>query len=172
MNLKISISVAGLLLAISSCGPYSFTGVSTTAQTITIDNFYNNTNLGPANLNQTFTNELKDYFLQNSSLSIVPAGGELQLSGVISGYRVTQVAPTASRDPNEQGTAALSRLTITISATYVNAVDELLSFENKSFSFYADFDNSQNLTDVEDRLIQDIFDQIVLDIFNASVANW
>jgi hypothetical protein len=157
---------------LSSCGIYSFTGTGTSAKTITIDEFYNNTDLGPANLGQTFTNSLKDYMIQNTNLSVVQTGGELQLEGVITSYRVTQIAPTASGDPSRIDAAASSRLTITAQVTYTNTLDETMSFKDKSFSFYRDFSNDLNLTDIEDGLIRQIYEQIILDIFNASIGNW
>jgi hypothetical protein len=156
----------------SSCGVYSFTGSGTNAKTISIEEFFNNTDLGPANLGQTFTNSLKDYMIQNTNLSVVQENGELHLEGVITSYRVTQIAPTASGDPSRIDAAASSRLTITIKATYVNSLDETMSFKDKSFSFYRDFSNDLNLTDIEDALIRQIYDQLILDIFNASIANW
>ena len=59
------------------------TGASTTAETISIVEFYNNADLGPANMSQVFTNELKNYFVQNSSLTVVAEEGQLQLEGEI-----------------------------------------------------------------------------------------
>jgi hypothetical protein len=47
-----------------------------------------------------------------------------------------------------------------------------MSFKDKSFSFYKDFTNDQNFTDIEEQLTKEIFDRIINDIFNASVANW
>lgn len=161
-----------LPLWLSSCGVYSFTGSGTNAQTISIEEFFNNTDLGPANLGQTFTNQLKDYMIQNSNLSVVQENGELHLEGIITGYRVTQIAPTASGDPSKIDAAASSRLTITVKVTYVNSLDETMSFKDKTFSFYRDFNNDLNLTDIEDALIRQIYDQLILDIFNASIANW
>lgn len=64
---------------IQGCITYSFTGASTNAQTIQVEDFFNNTDLGPANLGQTFTNRLKEYLQQNSSLRVVSENGELQL---------------------------------------------------------------------------------------------
>jgi len=50
---------------------------------------------------------------------------------------------------------------------------EKLLIENKSFSFYKDFDqNTEDLSSNEQEFVEEIFDQIVLDIFNSSVANW
>lgn len=162
----------GLMMIAVSCGVYSFQGSTTNARNITIEEFYNNTDLGPANLGQTFTNRLKDYFIQNTNLSVVQSNGELMLEGVITDYRITPIAPTSTGDPTRINSASSTRLTITVKANYVNTLDETMSFKDKTFSFFKDFSNDQNLADIEEQLIRQIFDQISLDIFNASVANW
>lgn len=163
-----------LLVCTSCMMSYSFQGGNSRAKNLTIEEFYNNTDLGPANLGQTFTNRLKDYFIQNTNLSIVQSNGELQLEGVITDYRITQIAPVATGDVNQINSASSTRLTITVKVNYINTIpDEAdMSFKDKSFSFFKDFSNDQNLTDIEESLIRQIFDQISLDIFNASVANW
>jgi hypothetical protein len=160
------------LLANTSCGVYSFQGTTTNAKNISIAEFYNNTDLGPANLGQTFTNRLKDYFIQNTNLSVVQLNGELQLEGIITEYRLTPIAPTSTGDQTRVNPASLTRLTIVVKANYINTLDEAMSFKDKSFSFFKDFSNDQNLADIEEQLVRQIFDQISLDIFNASVANW
>jgi Lipopolysaccharide-assembly len=158
---------------ITSCGVnYSFQGTATPAKTITIEEFYNNTDLGPANLGQTFTNRLKDYFIQNSNISIVQSNGELTLEGVLTDYRITPIAPVATNGDNQINSASSTRLTIVVKVNYINTLEETMSFKDKSFSFFKDFSNDQNLADIEEGLIRDIFAQISLDIFNASVANW
>jgi hypothetical protein len=160
----------------SSCGisgiQYSMTGAATTAQTISIAEFYNNADLGPANMAQTFTNDLKNYFVQNSSLSVVAEEGELQLEGEIMDLRITPIAPTSTGDPTEINRASSTRLTITVRATYINTLKEEMSFKDKSFSFYKDFDNELNVSDVEEAFVKEIFQRIINDMFNASVANW
>jgi hypothetical protein len=155
-----------------SCGVYSFSGGTTNAKTITITDFYNNADLGPANMGQDFTNQLKNYVVQNSSLSVTPEEGELQMEGEISNYTFTQIAPTSTGDTNQNYTASSTRLTITVRVTYVNTLDETMSFKDKSFSFYKDFSNDENISDVEEAYVRQIFDRIVNDIFNASIANW
>ncbi len=160
----------------TGCGvgiKYSMSGTTTTATTISITEFYNNTDLGQANIGQTFTNQLKDYFIQNSNLSVVAENGELQLDGEISNFTLTPIAPVAnSTNPTALTTASSQRLTITVKASYVNTLDESMSFTDKTFSFYKDFPNEQNLTDVSEQYTRQIFERIVNDIFNASVANW
>lgn len=164
--------LASLFFLLESCSvQYSFRGTSTPAKTLVIEEFYNNTDLGPANIGQTFTNRLKDYFIQNTNISIVQSNGELTLEGIITDYRITPIAPVASGD-DRINSASSTRLTITVKANYINTLDESMSFKDKSFSFFKDFSNDQNLADIEESLIRQIFDQISLDIFNASVANW
>jgi hypothetical protein len=159
---------------LSACGVYSFTGanISPDIKTISIQTFFNDSGNGPPNLSQTFTEKLKDYYQQNTSLAIVKDDGDLQLDGSIVRWDLTPVAPTASGDQNMPDAAGLMRLTITVKAEYINVKDDTFNF-NKSFSFYDDFDpNRTTLTAVEDQLIDTIFEQIILDIFNSSVANW
>jgi hypothetical protein len=165
-----------LLLIFTSCGTkvnYSFTGVSLAAKTISITEFYNNADLGPANMGQTFTNTLKNYFIQNSSISVVTEEGELQLEGEIVDLRLTPVAPVNSgAAENTIATATATRMTITVRATFINTLDETMSFKNKTFSFFKDFPSESNLTDVEEQYTREIFNRIINDIFNASIANW
>ncbi len=179
MSLKrrnlIQYSILSLLITMTSCGVginYSMTGSSTQARNISITEFYNNTDLGQANLGQTFTNQLKTYIIQNSNLAVVAEEGELQMEGEITGFTLTPIAPTATNDPTALNSASSTRITITVRATYVNTLDESMSFKDKSFSFYKDFPNDQNFTDVEEQYTRQIFERIVNDIFNASIANW
>lgn len=181
--MKNSLFVTGIVLwcfleGLSGCGVYSMTGAATKAKTISVDAFYNNTDLAPANLAQDFTNRVKDYYQQNSSLRVAPENGELQIEGVISEYRLNPVAPVASSatttNPNQANTstAALTRLTIVVKVNYIDSTEPKNSFKDKTFSFYQDFDNNQNLTSIQDDLQKKIFDQILIDLFNATVANW
>src|SRR5687767_12257874 len=95
-------------------------GSTTNAETISIAEFYNNADLGPANMSQVLTNDLKNYFIQNSNLSVVSEEGQLQLEGEIMDLRITPIAPTGTDDPTEINRASATRLTITVRATYIN----------------------------------------------------
>ena len=172
MKIKIPILFAWLLLTVQGCGVYSFSGAATTAKTITIEPFFNNTDLAPANLGPTFTNRLKDYYQQNSSLRVVTEGGVLHIEGTVSEYRINPIAPVSTGNPNDANTAALSRLTIAVKITYEDTVEEKNSFKDRSFSFYRDFDNNLNFTTIQEDLEKKIIDQILIDVFNATVANW
>lgn len=162
-------AIVGLVF-LQSC--YSLSGISTAAESIQIEPFFNNTDLGPANLGPNFTNRLKDYYQRNSSLRVVPESGQLQIEGTITDYRLSPVAPVSSGNTTQPDAAAFTRLTIVVKANYVDNLVPTNSFKDKSFSFYADFPNSQDLVAVQDQLERTIFDQILLDIFNATVATW
>lgn len=170
--LFITLLIAFFLTLSTSCGVYSLTGTTITAETLSIQTFYNDASNGPANLAITFTDNLRDYYQQNTSLSQVTEDGELQIEGSVTGYRLTPVAPSAAANDQVNDQANLTRLTITIKVDFINIDDEEQSFASKSFSFYADFDNDIGLTAIEPQLINEIYDQIILDIFNATVANW
>ncbi|NQZ78867.1 MAG: LptE family protein [Ekhidna sp.] len=157
----------------NGCGVYSFTGasISPEVKTISISTFYNNAALGPSNMSVLFTESIKDYFQQNTSLELVDSNGDLQIEGFISNYTITPVAATAG-SAGQPDFSALSRVTITVSASYINVQDPTFDFD-KSFSFFRDFnENQEDLTANEEAFAEEIFDQIILDIFNASVANW
>lgn len=160
-------------VGLSSCGVYSFSGVSIKPdiKTITIANFYNNAAGGPPNLTQTLTEKTKEYYQQNSTLKIANTDGDLQLEGTIVGYDLTPEAPTASSSADQPDQAALNRLTIRVKVKFVNTKDDTQNFEQE-FSFFKNFPQDQSLSDVESTLIPQILDQIILDVFNKSVANW
>lgn len=175
MKLFINALLTLSLLWFTSCGvnmQYSMTGVGVAAKTITIVEFYNNADLGPANMGQTLSNDLKNYFIQNTSLKVVPEEGELQLEGEITNFSLTPIAPVSTGNPTDINNASSTRLTITVKATYINSLNDKMSFKDKSFSFYKDFPNDQNIADVQDQYTRQIFERIINDIFNASVANW
>ena len=158
---------------LTNCGIYSFTGasISPDVKTISIQTFYNNAALGPSNMSVLFTESIRDYFQQNTSLDLVDSNGDLQIDGFITNYTITPVAATASGQNNGIDVSALSRITITINASYVNLKDPTFDFD-QNFSFFKDYDNTIDLSSNEEAFVEEIFDQIILDIFNASVANW
>jgi Lipopolysaccharide-assembly len=124
-----------------------------------------NTAGGPANLTLSFTEKLKEYYQRNTSLKLKPNDADLLLEGSITGYELTPVSATSSDK------AALNRLTIRIEVRFTNNKDEEQNFE-KEFSFYQDFPQEQNLSQVEGTLVPKIIDQIVLNIFNDTAAQW
>ncbi|QCK14957.1 LptE family protein [Mangrovivirga cuniculi] len=165
-----------LFFILNACSVnYSFTGISIgpEVKTISISTFFNDTGQGPPTIAQQFTEQLKEYFQRNSNLSIVDYGGDLQLEGSITGYRASLRGVSAGTGNNNIDQAAQERLTITVTATFINTYDESQNFSNRSFSFYEDYDpNTAPLNANEQQYVDNIIEQIILDIFNTSVANW
>ena len=156
------------LLAVSSCKVnYSFSGasVSPDVKTVSVQYFKNNSSLGPPTLSQSFTESLKDVFVQQTSLGILPRDGDLNFEGEITNYMTAPVALQAN------DLSALNRLTITVNVRFTNVKDEKQKFE-ASFSRYADFSSSQQIANVQDDLIRQINEQLVQDVFNRAMINW
>lgn len=173
-RLRTTVCLLLVLLHLQGCGAYSFTGVnlSPTVQTISVQNFYNDTGMGPPNISQELTESLRTYYQRNTSLGLVNEEGDLQLEGSIVGYTLSPVAPTASGNANVPDRAGLQRLTITVKVDFVNTQDETQNF-SKNFSWYSDYNpDVTELTAEEPRLITEIFDTIILEIFTNTVANW
>lgn len=152
---------------LSACGIYSFTGasISPDAETVSIGYFQNNAAMVQPTLSNSMTESLKDQFISQTNLSLTDASGDLQFEGEITGYKVKPIAIQANE------TAAQNRLTISVKVTFTNALDENQNY-SQSFSHYADFDSSQDLSSVESELIDQIVTVLSENIFNKAVANW
>lgn len=146
---------------------YTFSGQSIPpdAKTVSVGFFVNKAPLANPLFSQQFTEELKTKFQRETRLQLVPSAGDLEFEGSVTGY---SVAPTAVQG-NE--TAALNRLTVSVSVTYTNNLKEDESFTT-NFSRFADFSSNSSLTSVESQLIPVIMEQLIQDIFNRAFINW
>ncbi|MCK4663853.1 MAG: LptE family protein [Bacteroidales bacterium] len=156
-----------IVLILNSCKiNYSFTGasVSPNVKTVSIQYFPNQAPLVHPLLSQVFTEAMKDKFVSRTSLELINGIGDLNFEGYISDY--TNKPTSIQRE-----SAAENRLTISIKVKFSNSINPEQDFET-SFSAFEDYESSQNLSDVEDQLIEEIIDKIIEDIFNKSVANW
>ncbi len=155
------------VLFLSSCGFYSFNGasISQDIETVSVQYFPNRAKTIVPSLSQVFTEKLKDYILEQSSLELETVTGDIDFSGEIIKYEIKPMAIQA----NEQ--AAQNRLTITIRLIYTNNKDITKNFE-KDFSRYSDYMSNQSLNDIEDSLIKQITSELSEDIFNKAFVNW
>lgn len=157
-----------LLPLIAACGIYSFTGtsISPDVKSVSIYTIENRAmKVNPA-LSNTITNALQDKFRRLTKLEMMPEGGDLEISGMITNYDVTPTAITSNE------VASQNRLTITVKISYTNNKNEEESFKDKSFAAFQDYDSNLSLDAVEASLCDDIVEILVEDIFNATVANW
>lgn len=163
------ISVVMMLMGITACSiSYKLNGASidyTTTQTISFEYIPIKASLVYAPLAVTFNDKLQQKYINQTRLSQVKTDGDLQISGAITGYSLSNQA--ISQDAYAQ----ITRLTIKVKIKFVNKNNKSENFE-KEFSQYADFEASQLLTDVQDGLCDEITDKLIEDIFNATVANW
>lgn len=160
------------ILLVTGCRiQYSFTGASIApdVKTVYIDYFPNRARVVNPTLSNTFTEALKDKFVNETGLTLRNDQGDLEFSGEITGYDIRPLSIQQSNDGRD--VASQNRLTVTVKVKFVNNKDHDQDF-NSTFSAFFDWDSTKNLSDVEDQAVSDITEQLVDDIFNRSVANW
>jgi len=150
-----------------SCGVYTFTGadIHPEIKTISISYFQNQATLIQPILSQRFTEALQDRFIQQTSLDIISAEGDIKFEGYISDYQVKPISISANDQANQ------NRLSIKVFVRFENKIEPTKSYE-QSFSRFADFDSSLTLSSVEESLIDEIIIELIEDIFNKAVVNW
>lgn len=156
-----------IALSFNGCKVYSFTGanVSPDIKTFSVELFQNRANNGPASLPQTFTDRLKLKFQTEGNLKQADYEGDLKFKGAITGYTFTSDAPIAG------ATSGLNKLTITVQVDFVNTKNEKDKW-SETFSRYAQYSSTENITTVEDGLITQINTQLVDDIFQKALVKW
>ena len=154
-------------ILIYSCGIYSFNGasISKNTKTITIKYFTNNASTIQPTLSQVITEKLKDYFTQQTNLSINDNDGDLKFSGEITKYEIKPMAIQSNE------VAGKNRLTIAVKVDFTNIYENEYNFSH-TFSRYRDYESSQNFSEIEEILIEEISNELIEDIFNKSVVNW
>ncbi len=165
------IIITGIFLSfvfmLTGCKIYSFTGASIPpqAKTVSVSYFVNNAAVKQPMLSQLLTEALKNKLQSQTTLSLINSTGDLDFTGEITSYSIQPMAIQANE------TAALNRLTISVSVKYTNSFTESQSFES-SFSRYRDYETSKNLSAIELDLIKQINEELVEDIFNKALVNW
>lgn len=164
--MKKILSVCLLMITMTSCGIYNFTGGSTgNAKTFQVNFFRNDAPLIEPGLDRDFTLALQDLINNQTNLSLTDRNGDLVYEGEIVEFNITPMTATA------QQTAAQNRLTIGVNVRFTNNVEENKDFE-KRFSFYYDYPGTAQLSSIKGTAFTEIFERITQDIFNASLADW
>ncbi len=170
-RIAIFIAIIGIATGSSRCGyqvTYNLSGgsIPPEATTFSVAYFPNNAPMVAPTLSNVLTEALRDKFSRQTRLQQVEEGGDFAFEGEITNYTST----TASVSSGDY--ALQNRLTITVKVNFQNSVDPSTSFDNRTFSQYADYDASQLLIDVQDQLIEEIVDALVNDIYMAAAGNW
>lgn len=163
-----SIFALAVVIVTACTVSYKFTGTNidyTKTKTISLDKFPIRANYVWSPMESMFYNTITDAFAQKTKLSVIKRNGDLQLSGEIVEYSQT------NKSISSDGYSAQVQLKITVNVRFVNTVRHEEDFEQR-FSATADYDSSQQLTAVQEQLVQEMIDDIVDQIFNATVANW
>ncbi len=174
-SFRLSVSFCFLLalsFTVNSCKiGYSFTGasISPDVKSVFIDFFTNRARVVNPMLSQTFTEKMKDKFVNETGLTMEREQGDLEFSGEITGYEVRPL----SIQQSDQGRdfASMNRLTVTVKVVFTNNKDHEQDF-NTSFSAYYDWESTRSLNEIENDAVDVIVEQLIEDIFNKSVANF
>lgn len=149
---------------------YKFNGSSidyTKVKTISFETFPNRSVgfvWGP--MESMFNTALQDAYLQQTRLQQVSRDGNLQLSGEITNY------DAYNKGVGSDGYSTMAELRMTVRVTFVNTVNPQENFEGRQFTSSREYDATQQLSAVQDELVNQMIKDIVDQIFNATVANW
>lgn len=158
-----------ILMLLPSCSlpKYSFTGTNINydlIKTIQIDKVANRAPYGWAPMEALLNNKLQDVYANQTRLRLVKRGGDLHIAGEITGY--DQYNKGISAD----GYASQVQLRMTVNIRFTNAKTNV-NWE-KQFSATSQYDATQQLTAVQERLVTEMVNDICDQIFNATVGDW
>ena len=168
-NIKIVLSLLAMVLIAAGCSfKYRLNGASidyNLIKTITIESFTNRASYQWAPMAPMFNETLSDIYNRQTKLRQVKRDGDLVISGEITSYDQTNKPISAD------GYSSMVQLKMTVSVKYRNNKNHNEDFD-KTFTASREYDASQQLSAVQEELVQQMIDDIVDQIFNASVANW
>ncbi len=160
-------------LSFSSC--YSLKGISIppNIKTFYIDQFQSGVSNAPPDIGQRFSEEFQELVLQSTRLTYEESIPDIEFTGSVTSFNVSSVAPQSQSGDDGLVTfgSTINRLNISVRVEYINTKDDE-DVWTQSFSFFEDFENNQDLSEVQDELIENIFNQILQDIFTKAFTNW
>lgn len=164
-----TLAVYACVMLMAACTvSYSFTGASidyNTTKTITIEPFANRAAYQWAPMAPMLNTTLCDRYNNQTKLVQVKRDGDLVITGEITSYDQTNKSVSAD------GYSSMVQLRMTVKVKYTNNKKHQDDFD-KTFSANREYDASQQLSAVQDELVQQMIDDIVDQIFNATVAKW
>ena len=167
--LKTIMTVLASVLLMQGCTvSYKLNGASidyNTIKTITVEAFSNRAAYQWAPMAPMFNTTLSDKYNHQTKLRQVKRDGDLVLSGEILSYDQTNKSISAD------GYSSMVQLKMTVKVKFTNNKHHDDDFD-KTFSANREYDSSQQLSAVQEELVQQMIDDIVDQVFNATVANW
>ncbi len=157
------------ILVLSSCKTcgYSLSGINIPAdvKNISIQYFNNIAPLVNPTLSQRFTEELKDKFIRETSLSLVSQNGDFTIKGEIVDYKTESVGFDANVG------SVKNRFTTSVKVQFECPKHKELNF-TETFTKFQEFEASQNFQSVEASLSEAVNKQLVQEIFNKVALRW
>ena len=156
-----------LLFIISSCGFYTFSGASISAEikNIKIGYFINEAENFKVNLDRDITQKLTDFIIEQTDLSVNNNNYEIEINGKIISYDISPISISSNDFANQ------NRLSISVNIDFKNYINEKENY-NQKFTRYVDYKSDQNLEDIESELTDQILEEICIDSFNKTFVNW
>lgn len=168
-KLKAVLFILASLILMSGCSvSYKLNGASidyNTIKTITIETITNRAAYQWAPMAPMFNTSISDIYNRQTKLRQVKRDGDLVLSGEITSYDQTNKSVAAD------GYSSMVQLKMTVKIKFTNNKRHEDDFD-RSFSASREYDSSQQLSAVQEELVQQMIDDIVDQVFNATVANW
>lgn len=164
----VMVALASVLLMQGCTVSYKLNGASidyNTIKTITLEAFSNRAAYQWAPMAPMFNNTLSDRYNSQTKLRQVKRDGDLVISGEIVSYDQTNKSISAD------GYSSMVQLKMTVKVKFTNNKQHNDDFD-KTFSANREYDSSQQLSAVQEELVQQMIDDIVDQVFNATVANW
>ncbi|MBF0759753.1 LptE family protein [Dysgonomonas mossii] len=165
---KIGLLILVLIMMTACTISYKFNGSNinySETPTLEIRDFQNQSpNVYPM-LAQMFNEEMKDVFIRGTKLQFTSVAPSMEIEGEIVRWDLTPLAV------QENNLASQTRLTMAVKFRFRNNVRPEEDKE-ETISAYRDFESSKMLTDVQDKLGEELTKEIVDQIFNATMSNW
>jgi len=171
MNFSKFIVLAGmaLMLIMSACVNYSFTGTSipSDVRTINIPFFQDNSQSGLGDLSDRLNNALVNRFVNQSRLSLETDrdNADSWMEGTIQSYRNRPFSVGGDEQAN------LNEIQIVVRATFQFAKNEQSEY-SKTFTGSSTYDVLENPVDGEIEAAEEALQQIANNAFNDAVSNW
>lgn len=137
----------------------------TTTKTFSVEPFSNRAAYQWAPMAPMFNTTLTDRYNDQTKLVQVKRDGDLALSGEITSYDQTNKSISAD------GYSSMVQLRMTVKVKFTNRNKHSDDFE-RTFSSSREYDSSQQLSSVQEELVQQMIDDIVDQVFNQTVGKW
>ncbi len=137
----------------------------TTTKTFSVEPFTNRAAYQWAPMAPMFNTTLTDRYNDQTKLVQVKRDGDLALSGEITSYDQTNKSISAD------GYSSMVQLRMTVKVKFTNRNKHSDDFE-RTFSSSREYDSSQQLSSVQEELVQQMIDDIVDQVFNQTVGKW